>query len=69
MIVIGWVLGILIYLIIGNVVIRFFNEQGILNIKDDDEFAIFLLGMCFPIILIFYIITEISAFIYNHLFK
>jgi len=70
MIVIGWLLGIFIYLIIGNLVVRFINERMLLNIDFEmDESVIFVLGIIFPIIFIYVLVKEVSIFIYNHLFN
>jgi len=70
MIVIGWLLGIFIYLIIGNLVVRFINERMLINIDFEmDESVIFVLGIIFPIIFIYVLVKEVSIFIYNHLFN
>ena len=64
-----WYFIIFIYLLIGNLIIRFFNERQILHIDDDDEFIIFALSIIFPVVFLYIVVKEVSIFIYNHLFN
>ena len=54
MIVIGWVLGILVYLIVGNIIIRILDDILLIKIEneDTDEIVIFILGVIFPLVLL-----------------
>jgi len=69
MIVIGWILGILIYLIISNLIIQKLLDILLLEIKDTDKhtegFFIFILGMFIPIVLLYLFVNEISIYLYN----
>ena len=64
-----WYLIIFIYLLIGNLIIRFLNERQILHIDDDDEYVIFALSIIFPVVFLYIVVKEVSIFIYNHLFN
>ena len=64
-----WYLIIFIYLLIGNLIIRFLNERQILHIDDDDEYVIFALSIIFPVVFLYIMVKEVSIFIYNHLFN
>ena len=67
MIVIGWVLGILVYLIIGNIVIRKLDDMLLIKLNwiQTDETIIFTLGIIFPFVLFYVAVKEISIYLYN----
>jgi len=67
MIVIGWVLSGLVYLIISNIVLRLFLDLFIVEFTEieNDEFLMFIIALFLPIVLLGIAINEVSKFLYN----
>lgn len=62
-----FIILLLIYAIIGNMLIRLLDSTNIIEVFDSDETLIFLLGLFFPLILIYVAIKEVSFYIYAKL--
>lgn len=60
-------LAIIIYLIIGNILIRTFHKMSLIYVYDSDETLIFIFGIILPLILLYIVVKEVSFYIYAKL--
>lgn len=58
------ILAIIIYLIIGNILIRTFHKMSLIYVYDSDETLIFIFGIILPLILLYIVVKEVSFYIY-----
>jgi len=68
------IIGIFIYSIIGNIIIRYLDSNYYIQLSQQDkilpnELTIFLLGLFLPLVLSYILVREISIYIYNRIFN